>query len=73
MSKPPMGSKKVDRFLASSAETPNPTRAPARIGDGRSTLEDGLVSRVNATAADLGMRPGMPARDAVELVLPASI
>ena len=25
---------KVDRFLASSAETPNPTRAPARTGDG---------------------------------------
>ena len=47
--------------------------ATARIGDGLSTLEDGVLSRVNTTAADLGMRPGMSARDAVERVLPAAI
>jgi hypothetical protein len=31
----------------------------ARIGDGRSTWNDGIVSRVNATAAGLGARAGM--------------
>ncbi len=47
--------------------------ASARIGDGRSTYEHGILSRVNATAADLGMSPGMPAREAVELVVPRAI
>lgn len=47
--------------------------ATARIGDGLSTLEDGILSRVNATAAALGMRPGMSARDAVERVRPPTI
>ena len=42
--------------------------ASARIGDGRSTYEDGVVSRVNETAATLGIAPGMLAREAVELV-----
>lgn len=46
--------------------------ASARIGDGRSTYANGLVSRVNATAAALDIVPGMSAREAVELVLPAS-
>ncbi len=43
--------------------------ASARIGDGRSTYESGTLSRVNAAAAALGMTQGMPAREAVELVI----
>ena len=49
------------------------TAASARIGDGRSTYESGTLSRVNATAAGLGFASGMPARDAVELVVPVVI
>jgi len=37
----------------------------ARIGDARSTYEDGIISRVNARAATLGLREGMTARDFV--------
>jgi hypothetical protein len=37
----------------------------ARIGDARSTYEDGVISRVNATAASLGLREGSSARDFV--------
>ena len=40
----------------------------ARIGDGRSTYEDGIVSRVNETARAAGIAPGMPARGAVDLI-----
>jgi hypothetical protein len=40
--------------------------ASARIGEGRSTFEDGIVSRVNATAARLGAAEGMRARDVLE-------
>ena len=32
----------------------------ARIGDGRSTYADGVVSAVNAVAFALGARPGSP-------------
>src|SRR5262249_62069039 len=39
--------------------------ASARIGDARSTYEDGIVSRVNARAAALGLGPGIAARDFV--------
>jgi hypothetical protein len=39
--------------------------ASARIGDARSTYEDGIVSRINARAAALGLREGMSARDFV--------
>ena len=35
----------------------------ARIGDARSTYEDGIVTRVNARAAALGLREGVSARD----------
>ncbi len=42
--------------------------ASARIGDGRSTLRDGVLSRVNRLGAALGMSEGMPAAVAVELV-----
>lgn len=45
--------------------------ASARIGDGRSSYADGLVSRVNARAEALGMRVGMTAREALELVTAA--
>ena len=39
--------------------------ASARIGDARSTYEDGILSRVNRRAAALGIAPGMAARDFV--------
>ena len=39
--------------------------ASARIGDARSTYEDGIVSRVNARAAALGLREGISAREFV--------
>jgi hypothetical protein len=41
--------------------------ASARIGEARSSFEDGIVSRVNGTAARLGAAPGMAARDVVML------
>ena len=42
--------------------------ASARIGDARSTYEDGVISRVNGHAAALGLKSGMTARDAVALL-----
>lgn len=39
----------------------------ARIGDANSTMETGILSRVNALAAGLGGHEGMSARDFVEL------
>ena len=42
--------------------------ASARIGDARSTFEDGVLSRVNARAAALGLAPGMTAREAITLL-----
>ena len=39
--------------------------ASARIGDARSTYEDGIVSRINKRAAALGLREGIGARDFV--------
>jgi hypothetical protein len=36
--------------------------ASARIGDARSSYEDGVISRINARAAGLGLREGMSAR-----------
>jgi hypothetical protein len=39
--------------------------ASARIGDARSTYEDGIVSRINARAATLGLREGVSAREFV--------
>ena len=41
--------------------------ASARIGEARSTFEDGIISRTNETAARLGAAPGMSARDVVML------
>ena len=37
----------------------------ARIGDGRSTYDTGVLSRVNETARRLDLREGMSAREAV--------
>jgi len=42
--------------------------ASARIGDARSTYEDGIVSRVNARAAGLGIAPGISAREFVAII-----
>ena len=39
--------------------------ASARIGDARSTYEDGILSRVNRGAAALGIAPGISAREFV--------
>ena len=41
--------------------------ASARIGDARSTYEDGILSRVNPRAAALGIAPGMAAREFVAI------
>lgn len=43
----------------------------ARIGDARSIYEDGVVSRVNATAAALGAKAGMRTPDFVDAVMAA--
>jgi type 1 fimbria pilin len=45
----------------------------ARIGDGRSAVETGIVSAVNARAASLGVKPGGTVRDAVALLADASL
>ncbi|MCX7891574.1 MAG: hypothetical protein N2544_04285 [Burkholderiales bacterium] len=45
--------------------------ASARIGEGRSTWADGVLSHVNACAAALGARPGMRCREWIERVLAA--
>ena len=40
----------------------------ARIGDARSTYEDGILTRVNQRAAAHGIAPAMTARQFVEIV-----
>jgi hypothetical protein len=42
--------------------------ASARIGDARSTYEDGILTRVNRHAAGFGIRPGMNAREFVAII-----
>jgi hypothetical protein len=42
--------------------------ASARIGDARSTYEDGILTRVNSCAAALGIAPGLDARAFVAIV-----
>jgi uncharacterized protein YunC (DUF1805 family) len=44
----------------------------ARIGDGLSTWRDGVISRVNRTAASLGAAPGMTAKAWVERLRPTA-
>ncbi len=43
----------------------------ARIGDAQSIYDDGVISRVNATAAALGVTPGIRTPDFVNLVIAA--
>jgi hypothetical protein len=43
----------------------------ARIGDGRSAVETGIVSSVNRRAAALGLAPGGTVREAVTLLAEA--
>jgi uncharacterized protein YunC (DUF1805 family) len=45
----------------------------AELGDARSIYHDGIVSVTNARAAQLGVRPGMAAREAAELMLQAAL
>jgi hypothetical protein len=47
------------------------SHATARIGDGAHTLASGVVSRVNAVAAACGVRVGMAAKEAAELMTAA--
>jgi hypothetical protein len=42
--------------------------ASARIGDARSTYEDGILTRVNRCAADFGIGRGMSAREFVAII-----
>ena len=42
--------------------------ASARIGDARSTYEDGILTRVNACAAAFGIAPGVGAREFVAII-----
>jgi hypothetical protein len=44
----------------------------ARIGDGRSTFEDGVISHLNRTAHELGGEIGMTAREFVRVVQAAT-
>ena len=46
--------------------------ASARIGDARSTYEDGILTRVNSCAAALGIQPGAAAREFVAIVRSAA-
>lgn len=43
--------------------------ASARIGDARSTLQDGRISHCNASARELGVRPGEPCQAMVSRLL----
>jgi hypothetical protein len=45
----------------------------ARMGDGRSTYFDGVISAANARARALGVREGMPAREAANLLLDGEV
>jgi hypothetical protein len=45
----------------------------ARISDGRSTYNDGLLSMINERAQAVGTRVGMSAREFCDLVLRASV
>ena len=47
------------------------TAESARIGDARSTYEDGVISHVNETARQHGAAPGITCREFVEMMLAA--
>lgn len=55
----------LDRFDVAAAAV---SSASARIGRAGDTLERGEISAVNAAASHAGVRPGMPAGEAVELL-----
>ena len=44
----------------------------ARIGDGRSVYDEGVLSHVNETAATMGVKPGMTTREFVDRVTAAT-
>ena len=46
----------------------DPSRPGSRIGDARSTYEDGILTRVNRRAVALGIAPGMSAREFVAII-----
>ena len=46
--------------------------ASARIGDARSTYDDGVLTRLNSRAAAFGIAPGMSAREFVAIIRRAS-
>ncbi|MBK0329615.1 hypothetical protein I5535_20360 [Rhodobacteraceae bacterium F11138] len=41
----------------------------ARIGDARSTWQDGVISACNTLATEMGAKPGLPARELVEIAV----
>lgn len=45
------------------------SHASARIGEARSTFDDGVIAHVNAAAAALGIAPGQSCREAVARAL----
>jgi len=45
----------------------------ARIGDARDAWENGVLSRCNAAAEALGLKPGAPLRPALALLLSAPV
>lgn len=47
--------------------------ASARIGDARSTYEDGILTRVNNRAAAFGINPGISAREFVAIIRGAAV
>jgi uncharacterized protein YunC (DUF1805 family) len=59
------GSSRLPALDARGIPAATVSASSARIGDARSTYEDGIISRVNASAAALGLRQGMTARDFV--------
>ncbi len=58
----------ADRFSVPSAAVETMS---ARLGDGRSVHEDGVISHINQTARALGVRVGMRTREAAYLLLEA--
>ena len=53
-----------DRGIAAAAVS----ALSARIGEARSTYDDGVISACNTIAADLGVRVGASAREAVQVI-----
>jgi uncharacterized protein YunC (DUF1805 family) len=60
------GLKLLDEYLIPGASVDGTT---ARISDGRDMYENGVLSRVNGSAALMGLKPGMAVRDAAQRLL----